>query len=150
MIKFCDNKEEIISLWSSVFGDSDEEISFFIDNLKNGKCLAYYEKGKAVSMFFLVDCRVGEKKGKYIYAACTLKEYEGRGYMSCLIDYAGKNFNEFLCLIPANESLIDFYSQRGFDKTAEISELTFNENDEIIEYLFEGYELKKPLVMLGW
>ena len=148
MIKYCDNEAQIISLWSEVFGDSEEEISFFIRNIKNGKCLAYFENEAPVSMLFLVDCRIGKRKGKYIYAACTSEEYEGRGLMTSLIEFSSDVGTDYLCLIPATDSLKDFYCKRGFTESAEINALEFNESDEIKEYLFEGYNLSKPEVMI--
>ena len=147
MISYCNNNEEIISLWSDVFKDSRDDVQFFIDNLKNGKCLGYFENEELVSMLYLVDCKVNGIKAKYIYAACTNKEYEGRGYMTKLIEYASKPDN-VLCLIPANESLISFYDKRGFNKSAKIESLVFDEIKEIKEYLFEGFELENPMVMV--
>ena len=148
MISFSKKDEEIIELWSEVFGDSREEVIFFLDNAKNAECLTYRVDDKAVSMLFLVDCCINGNKGKYIYAACTYKEYEGRGFMSELISYSGKLNYNYLCLIPANDGLIDFYQKRGFDKQAEISSLEFEQIEEINEYLFEGYNLSKPIVMI--
>ncbi|MBQ9532042.1 MAG: GNAT family N-acetyltransferase [Eubacterium sp.] len=147
MIRYCNNNHDIISLWADVFGDSEEEILYFIKNLAHGKCLGYFENNKLVSMFFLVDCCINHKNYKYIYAACTYKEYEGRGFMTKLIEYAYKN-DSSLCLIPANESLIKFYKKRGFNKSSEIDSLKFDELDDIKEYLFEGFELKDPIVMV--
>ena len=148
MISFCEDKKEIISLWSAVFNDSEEDILYFIDNLQHGKCLAYYIDDKVVSMFFLVDCKIESENAKYIYAACTFKEFEGRGYMTELIEYASDYENNPICLIPANESLIKFYSDRGFNRIADISSLIFNEKEVINEYLFEGFELEEPIVMV--
>ena len=148
MIKITDNKKEITAIWSDVFGDSEEEILFFINNLKNGKCLGYFLDDKLVSMLFLVDCSVKRHNGRYIYAACTYKEYEGRGYMSALIEYAAKYEKNFLCLIPATDSLIEFYQNRKFNKSAEISDISFNESEDIKEYLLEGYELTQEQVLI--
>ena len=148
MIKFTNDKAGIISLWKRVFGDSEEEISFFTDNVKNTECLAYYANEKLLSMLFLVECFIDGKKGKYIYAACTDANYEGRGLMTDLISFAKQQDYGFLCLIPASDSLIDFYKKRGFNSPTDIDNLSFEQIDEINEYLFEGYELSKPLVMI--
>jgi predicted acetyltransferase len=148
MIKFCDNQKDIIDIWKSVFGDSEDEIQFFIDNAKNAECLSCYLDENLVSMLYLVDCSIDNKNGKYIYAACTKKEYEGSGLMSELLDYSKKLGYNFLCLIPANDSLVDFYSKRGFDKDCSIESLTFNQSDEIKEYLLEGFTLTQPKVLI--
>jgi len=148
MIRLCKNKEDIILLWNSVFGDSVEEILFFIENAKNSECLASYEKNQIASMLYLVDCSINGKKGKYIYAACTKREYEGRGLMSKLISYAKGLDYDYLCLIPASDSLIDFYKKRGFEKETEIKNLSFYQSEEIKEYLLEGYKLSEPKVLI--
>ena len=68
--------------------------------------------------------------------------------MSSLIEFSAELDTQYLCLIPANDSLINFYSKRGFSKSAEISSLEFDEEDEIKEYLFEGYKLSNPKIMI--
>ena len=148
MIKFCDDVNDILSLWNAVFGDSEEEIMFFINNAESAECLAYYESGRIVSMLFLVDCFINGKKGKYIYAACTDKNYEGRGYMTEILNHSKKSGYNYLCLIPASDSLVEFYRKRGFDKECSIDSLSFNQIDEIKEYLFEGYNLTEPKVLI--
>lgn len=148
MISFCKNKSDIVSLWKNVFGDTEEEILFFIENAKNADCLALYKEKKIASMLFLVDCSINGKEGKYIYAACTKKEFEGRGLMTKLLDASKKFDYDFLCLIPASDSLVDFYNKRGFDMKAEIDALSFNQSDEIKEYLLEGFSLTEPQVLI--
>ena len=146
MVKFTRDSDKIIHLWREAFGDSEEEIEFFIYNVKNAKCLMYYEGENEASMMYLVDCTVNGEKYSYVYAACTLKDYEGRGYMTKLLNYAFLNHIK-LCLIPANESLIDFYSKRGIDNKFPIEDIKFQQIPEIEEYLFEGYTLKEPTAL---
>ncbi|MBE6741567.1 MAG: GNAT family N-acetyltransferase [Ruminococcaceae bacterium] len=148
MIKITDNINDVIPLWKEAFGDSDEDIIFFVDNAENCECLAYYQNDKLSSMMFLVDCFVDGIKGKYVYAACTAKEFRGCGYMGELIEYAHNLNYSYICLIPANDALVDFYFKRGFTKSVPIDNLSFNQSDEINEYLFEGYNLSKPCVMI--
>ena len=148
MISFCEDKNEITRIWKKVFGDSEEDILFFLENCKNARCIARFEKERIASMLFLVNCSVGGKSGAYIYAACTEKELEGRGFMTSLLDYSKTLGYAYLCLIPANDALIDYYKKRGFTETADISGLEFNETDEIKEYLFDGYELTEPKLMI--
>ncbi|MCD7797551.1 MAG: GNAT family N-acetyltransferase [Clostridiales bacterium] len=119
---------------------------FFKDNCKHKKYLCFYSGDSLLSMLCLVDCVCDGEQGKYIYAACTLKASQGNGYMSALLDYCKENFPH-LCLIPANDELIAFYYERGFTVSSDISNLKFDENDDIKEYLFEGCSLDKPFVM---
>lgn len=143
MVKEITNKEAIIDLWQEAFGDTKEEILFFLENCKNKKCLGYFENGSLLSMLFLVKCSFGY----YIYAACTKKQARNTGAMSALLDYC-KNSYRHLCLIPANEPLISYYKKRGFIKKAPLSSLEFEETKEICAYLLEGCELKQPFILI--
>lgn len=146
MIKFTDDSKQIINIWQQAFGDTDEEIIFFIENCKNKSCLGFFENNRLLSMMYLVDCICDGDMSKYVYAACTLENMQGNGYMSRLLDYCKENFKTF-CLIPADERLVDFYFHRGLTEKTKTEKLIFDESEEIKEYLFEGCELEKPFVM---
>lgn len=146
MIKFTDDTKQIINIWQQAFGDTDEEILFFVENCNNKSCLGFFEGERLVSMMYLVDCICDDERSKYVYAACTLENLHGKGYMSRLLEYCKENFKSF-CLIPADERLVDFYYRRGLTDKTEINNLSFDEAKEIKEYLFEGCELEKPFVM---
>ena len=138
MIRFSDNSSEIVPLWQQAFGDSADEIMFFIENVKDAKCLMYYADGKPASMIYLVKCVADGDDAYYVYAACTAKGHESKGYMTKLIDYC---FDEgyTVCLIPASDSLVEFYSRRGISRSIPIESIAFSQSEEIIEYLLEGY-----------
>ena len=138
----------IIDLWKSCFGDSEDEITYFINNVKNADCLAYFENDVPISMMFLVDCCVNNENGRYVYAACTDNRYRGRGIMTKLLEYAKHLDYSFLCLIPAEDSLEKYYCERGFNKKLDVSELEFEQTDEINEYLLEGYKLTFPKALM--
>nr|MCR5208503.1 GNAT family N-acetyltransferase [Eubacterium sp.] len=87
MIRYTDNAGEIITVWKEAFGDTEGEIRFFIENLKRGKCLAYYEEDKIASLMYIVECSADGEDSNYIYAACTLKCCMGKGIMSALLEY---------------------------------------------------------------
>lgn len=146
MIKYCDNKEHIVPLWKEAFGDTDEEILWFIDNVKDAKCLMYYADGEPASMMYLVSCSADGEKLYYIFAACTSDKYRGRGYMSKLIDYCIDSKIQ-VCLIPASDSLIDYYSKRKINKRIDINSIKFEQTKEIEEFLFEGYSLSSPTAL---
>lgn len=142
MVKQVTNREEIILLWQEAFGDSREDILFFLENCKHKICLGYFKDDTLISMLFVVECSLGY----YIYAACTKKEARNSGAMSHLLDYCKKNYSS-LCLIPANEPLIAYYKNRGFTKEEPISLLEFKEIREICDYLLEGCELSNPFIL---
>lgn len=126
MIRYCTNsdKKQVIELWSCVFGDSISDIEEFLSVVPLENCLGYFLEDKLVSQLFLVDSIIYISEvsytGKYIYAACTSKEHRSKGYMGELLKYAcvtnPPKGVDFLTLVPASESLFDYYSRFGFYK----------------------------------
>ena len=153
MIKITDDREQIISLWSAVFGDSREDIEFFLDECKNYSCLGFFVGETLASMLFLVDCKYSQYNGQYVYAVCTAEKYRKQGYSSSLISEAKKQMSDFLWLIPANDGLFEFYAKHDFE-TKLFSEgnfenkIEFDESNEIIEYLYEGSDYEFPKGMI--
>lgn len=152
-IKFTEDREQIISLWSAVFGDSREDIVFFLDGCRNYSCLGFFVDGALASMLFLVNCKYAQYNGQYIYAVCTAENYRKQGYSSSLISEAKKHMGDFLWLIPANDGLFEFYSKHGFEtklySNGEFdNKIKFEENEEIIEYLYEGSDYEFPKGMI--
>ncbi len=146
MIKKCTDENSIVRLWQQAFGDSEEEILYFIYNARHAECFAEFVNNEAVSMLFLVDCDLQSRKAKYIYAVCTAEKHRRKGYSSELIEYCKEKYN-LLCLIPADDGLIDFYKRLQFNTKASIESLHFDENEEICEYLFDGFNLTEPMVL---
>lgn len=152
-IRFTNDRSEITALWAAVFKDSESDISFFLDNCLNKRCLALYSDSQLASMLFLVECAYCGKKGAYIYAVSTYERFRRRGFAGRLIEYAKTLGCDFLWLIPANESLFDYYAKFGF-KTLLFSDMAydnrvvFNESSEICGYLYDGSDFKEPRGML--
>ena len=147
MIKITNNIDDIVPLWSEAFGDSREDIVFFIDNIRNGVCLAEFQNDKAVSMLYLVDCCLNSKQAHYIYAACTDSKSRKKGYMAGLIKYCIYNYDR-VCLIPADEHLVNYYNKQGLVFMHSVDDLKFNECRELIdEYLYAGCSLDSPVVL---
>ena len=120
MIQIIDiekRKEEIIELWQESFGDSPEYINFFLKNCPS-VCIGTISDEHLVSMLFLLDGKINNYNVKYIYAACTDKEYRGRGLMKNQIgfaaEYCNENNSDGLFLVPAEESLYRYYAEMGF------------------------------------
>lgn len=147
MIKITNNIDDIVPLWSEAFGDSREDIVFFIDNIRNGVCLAEFQNDMAVSMLYLVDCCLNSKQAHYIYAACTDSKSRKKGYMAGLIKYCIDNYDR-VCLIPADEHLVNYYNKQGLVFMHPVDDLKFNECRELIdEYLYAGCSLDSPVVL---
>lgn len=137
---------DVILLWQQAFGDSEEDIRFFINNCRNKSVLTFFDNEELRAMLFLVDAKVNALNYKYIYAACTLKNFRSRGYMSKLLDYASKQYENIL-LIPADNELVKYYKKRNFNKIINVDDIEFNECSEIKEYLFEGCSLNEPIAL---
>lgn len=147
MIKVTDNIEDIVPLWSEAFGDSREDIVFFCKNVKDAECIAYFKDDVAVSMLYLIKCKLAGKESHYVYAASTFKKYRQNGYMGKLLEYSLDKCGD-VCLIPADEKLVDYYKKRGFTFVYGTESLKFNQCKELInEYLFEGCSLNNPIVL---
>ncbi len=124
----------------------------FIKRCKHKCVLAVFDGEKIISMLFLVDCEIEGEKGKYVYAVSTDEGYRKQGLASELLKKAKEETKTFLCLIPANEGLKEYYSERGF--ITEFSgesvkeKLNFNENKKITADLFEGTSLESIEAMV--
>ncbi|MBO7319105.1 MAG: GNAT family N-acetyltransferase [Clostridia bacterium] len=113
----------LTELWHKVFGDDEEYIKlFFKEAYYDCDCFAEISEGKIVSAFYLLksSIRIDGKlfNGRYLYAAATLPEYRGKGLMAKLIkdaqDSIKANDIDFIALVPASDSLYDFYGRFGF------------------------------------
>ena len=128
MIRFSDNNDikKIVTLWHEAFGDGEDEIMFFIANkFRPENTLVYEFDGEIASMLFLLEGKMSingiNYDSYYLYAACTLKKYRGRGYMGELLRFAERISAErniaYICLLPGESSLYGFYEKFGY-KTA--------------------------------
>lgn len=113
----------IFALWQEAFGDSKAEIQFFLNKYyKPENTLIYETDDKVASMLFLIDGEMVIDKrvypSYYLYAACTLNEYRGRGYMASLLKFAAstayKRHKYYICLKPAEDSLYEYYEKYGY------------------------------------
>lgn len=135
MIRYS-NKNDIngiIQLWNEAFGDSEKEIRFFLDSCyKPHNTVIYEADGEIASMLFLLegDMHIDsvDYPSYYLYAACTLKKFRGRGIMAQLLDFAKKTAADrdksFICLRPSEKSLFDFYEKFGYKSVFKIKKIT--------------------------
>lgn len=128
----------IVNLWNEAFGDSENEIRFFLDNKFVPENTLIVEKnGLIASMLFLLDgnMRINNRKysSYYLYAACTAKKFRGKGYMSFLLEKANEvafsRGKDYICLMPGEKSLFDFYEKHGYITVFNKKVLTVNRNE---------------------
>ncbi len=142
-IRLSDNNDinGIISLWHEAFGDSEKEIKLFIDNRYiPDNTLICELNGEIISMLFLLDGMFTingyDYPAYYLYAACTAKKYRGRRVMTEMLDEANRvsasRGYDFICLMPGEKSLFDFYEKHGYSTVFSKKILTVNRSE------FEG------------
>lgn len=124
-------KSEFKKLWKNTFHDSDEYINIIADNYFNTRYLVYEEKGgEIISMLLGVPYNFSGTvdngyhkdskiiKGLYLCGLSTKSEFRGTGIMSRLIEninsVAADDDFAFTFLIPANEGLARYYSDRNY------------------------------------
>ena len=121
MIRFFDKKDKYaaISLWKEAFGDSEKTISTFLDRFGENMLVAD-EENTVVSMLTLFPVKIRDKRGRYVYAVATKKEFRDKGLAGSLIEYAKrfieKNDENFLTILPQSDSLYGFYAKFGFSE----------------------------------
>ena len=134
-----DDLNDIVILWNEAFGDSEDDIKFFLDSRYIPENTVVFEcDGRIVSVLFLLDGMMHingcDYSSYYLYAACTLKDYRGKGIMSDMLGFAkslsiSRN-KQFIILKPGEKSLYGYYEKYGYKSvfTKKIIEINGNIN----------------------
>ncbi len=110
-------------IWRECFGDTDEYIDCFFDDLfKEENMVVLEEDGAPVSMAALLPCTLvlGSETYpiSYLYAMSTLPEYQGRGLGGRLLRFAAEycrgRGDAGIALQPADKGLVSFYARFGY------------------------------------
>lgn len=129
---------DLKGIWQICFGGCKEEIDLFYKTLFNiNNAIVYVVNEKPVCALYLLDMSImqggSEIPGCYVYAAGTLPQCRGNGYMSKLISYAEtlalKRGKRFLALLPADEGLYRFYGKLGFESFFKVKRVTLNADE---------------------
>lgn len=129
LISKDNDKKDILDMYNTVFlGESDFAERFFDIVWEKEYCLSISEKGKTVSAVNLLPFTLTDGKNEfsagYIYAAMTLPEYRGNGFMGRLLSESFAMGHDFSILIVQNDSLFDYYSRFGYLPICTVSEKT--------------------------
>ena len=134
-----DDLNDIVILWNEAFCDSEDDIKFFLDSRYIPENTVVFEcDGRIVSVLFLLDGMMHisgcDYSSYYLYAACTLKDYRGKGIMSDMLGFAkslsiSRN-KQFIILKPGEKSLYGYYEKYGYKSvfTKKIIEINCNIN----------------------
>ena len=144
MIDFASikDKKELHSLWQMTFLEDTQVIENFFENVFSSVVTPTIKvNGEIVSSLFLLDCNIGHYKGKCVYCAMTKYSERGKGYMKKLLDfsynYCLDNGFDFLFLVPAEESLFEYYKKCGFENFGIHRKHTFNGDTPITKEKLE-------------
>ena len=112
-------------IWQGCFEESKEATDFVFENLlgPDQMLVEADENDRPIAMLNWKMLRFATPKkslaGAYIYGVATLPEHRGKGISTALLEHVGQLFEEggisLACLVPAQESLLDFYAGRGFE-----------------------------------
>jgi len=125
MIRFAEDSDIpwLKALWQNAFGDPPDAVDFFFANRhQNRNMLVYTDSGAAVGMLTMLPVEIDfgneARRGRYIYAVATDPVYRGKGISTDLLEtcheFMRENGETASVLVPATESLFDFYKNRGF------------------------------------
>jgi len=108
-------------MWQEIFKDTKEYTElYFSYKFKEGNAFVIRIEDEIISTLYVeyTDLFIEGKilKGAYFCGIATKKEHRGKGFAGRLIEYAKKNIQktDIIYLIPANNSLFNFYKSFGF------------------------------------
>jgi len=115
-------------MWKTCFDDTDEFIElYFSAKYKPENTLVYIDEGEIVSSLQMLPYSItfyGEKiPFYYLSGLCTLPKYRSKGHMKQLVEAAHNEMKKrgipLSILIPADETLYDFYKRYGYEQVFE-------------------------------
>lgn len=110
-------------LWDQSFDDTVNYIDFVFDQVVEPRdALLYEHEGRIVAMLLMIRCRFVYREESvdaiYIMGACTLKKYQGHGFMTELLresELRARRDGAQLCvLVPGERYLFEYYRKRGY------------------------------------
>ena len=105
-------------IYREAFCDEDTRFEDCLFDTCYDYCKTLQVNGETVSMLFALPCSIIFNKRQtaaiYVYAAATDKRFQGKGYMTQLLEKLKNKTDSLIFLRPANEKLITFYSRMDF------------------------------------
>jgi len=135
-----ESRDDLIRLWSEVFGDTPAVLQFFFDTVFSPEnTLVVTADGKIVSALYLLPAALSFKgkhrRAHYIYAAATAPDFRSRGYMDRLLQEAAivgeKRGDAYSILLPSQDSLYSFYAGKGYRELFRNRVCTFGRTDTV-------------------
>ena len=122
------------ALWQEAFDEPEDFTDlFFSVGFSPDRCHCIRDMDIPVSALYWFDCHVNGRKLAYIYGVATLKTHQGKGLAGKLMaqtheilrqqGYAGA------ILVPAGQSLFDYYRRFGYETATFTTRLTCDAGD---------------------
>ena len=111
---------EIAQIWRVCFTDDSAYLdNYFTFGFPLTDTYVYKIESKIVCSLAIFPVEIGERRGGYLYAVCTLPEFRGQALSSKLLNFAKKESlkkgYQFLVAKPAEESLFKLYEKSNFN-----------------------------------
>lgn len=113
--------EALVRLFVKTFGGTEEFARRVMQNFAGlANTFVAEENGGIAASLCAVPVTLNGMKGAYYYGVCTDESLRGKGIMTALMEWGkeelAKEGARFIVLIPASESLFEFYKKRGYQK----------------------------------
>lgn len=136
-------RTELEKIWRMCFDDPSEDVKYFFDHKYNpNSCAVYVDEaiGRPVAMLHMLDGFITEDSEivpiQYIYAAATRTDYQGRGIMKQLVEFARQcaqaRGQRYMILVPASRELFKFYEKQGFHKCFKVRNTYMTRDDLMV------------------
>ena len=143
---------ECRAIWKEAFGDGDEFLDYFEKTAFSPlRARALFVENEIASVLYWFEIEIGGVMGTYIYAVATAKKFRGRGYCKALMLDTYRHLESlgysFALLVPASESLFEFYKGLGYSTSCFIKEyeIVASSEKETVEKIGakEYFEMRK-------
>lgn len=127
-------------IWKLCFDEKADRARYFFDNRYNpNRCAVYIdeETGRPVAMLHMLDASITEDSEiipvQYIYAAATRPDYQRRGIMKQLTEYARRCAElekiRYQIVVPGGRQMFRFYEKLGFYRCFKVRSVFMTRHD---------------------
>jgi len=132
MIGFADwgTRGELAQIWQTCFDEPARPAKYFLNNyFCPENALIYQIGGKIAAVVYLLPAHIVADlkpvQAHYIYAAATLPQYRGHGYMAALLAWAAlsgaSRGDQYSIVLPADSGLYSLYEKSDYSAFFQVS-----------------------------
>lgn len=133
-------RTDLERIWKMCFDDPADYVRYFFDYKYNpNTCAVYVDEtvGRPVAMLHMLEGYITEDSEiipvQYIYAAATRPDYQRRGIMRQLIEFARRcahlRGQKYMILVPGSRELFKFYEKLGFYRCFKVRNVYMTRKD---------------------